>query len=544
MLGIYTRLSKQDEDSNSINNQLREGKQFAADFQYPDFKIYNEGEGISGSLDIVDRPMLKELMSDIKNGVVTSLWVRNQNRLERNSLTYATFVQTVKSYKCKVYFNGVLQDYNNPNDNLLGGILSQLNSYKLELQSEQTKKVLKDNVKAGKTHARTPYGYTKDENNFLIIDEEESKIIKKVYKWSLEGIGTNKIADRLNEIGVPTQYNKLEGTLKVKNKYDNQDITIVKKSEIKWSGNTIRGFIKNSHYKGVRVFSGDKYECPAIVDSIYWQQVNDNLKKNANNSGRVVSHKYLLKGLLRCGKCGRNMYGRTRVDKKDNYYVCSSKRKKNTNCGNRGINIDFLEKFVMSKFYGDYKLYDKVKEHFNSLNNSDELKALAGNLKTHRDSLKALKNKVNKVMDAYEEGVYSLNEFTTRKNAYDTKIIDTNILINNLESQIRNVKGVSSKKTLEGLNLKENLTFNGKRKILHEQIKDIKIEYLDEFYYIETNFNIEGYKERKELVHKSYKYFIASNGTKYFLKARPEKTTLERVIKKLNNKDLLKDLIG
>ena len=147
-------------------------------------------------------------------------------------------------------------------------------------------------------------------------------------------------------------------------------------------------------------------------------------------------------------------------------------------------------------------------------------------------------------MDAYEEGVYSLNEFTTRKNAYDTKIIDTNILINNLESQIRNVKGVSSKKTLEGLNLKENLTFNGKRKILHEQIKDIKIEYLDEFYYIETNFNIEGYKERKELVHKSYKYFIASNGTKYFLKARPEKTTLERVIKKLNNKDLLKDLIG
>ena len=137
----------------------------------------------------------------------------------------------------------------------------------------------------------------------------------------------------------------------------------------------------------------------------------------------------------------------------------------------------------MSKFYGDYKLYDKVKEHFNSLNNSDELKALAGNLKTHRDSLKALKNKVNKVMDAYEEGVYSLNEFTTRKNAYDTKIIDTNILINNLESQIRNVKGVSSKKTLEGLNLKENLTFNGKRKILHEQIKDIKIEYLDEFYY-------------------------------------------------------------
>lgn len=46
MLGIYTRLSKQDEESNSINNQLREGKQFATDFHYSDIKIYNEGEGV------------------------------------------------------------------------------------------------------------------------------------------------------------------------------------------------------------------------------------------------------------------------------------------------------------------------------------------------------------------------------------------------------------------------------------------------------------------------------------------------------------------
>ncbi|MDB2493187.1 recombinase family protein [Flavobacteriaceae bacterium] len=542
MLGIYTRLSKQDEESNSINNQLREGKQFAADFHYSDIKIYNEGEGVSGGLDIVDRPKLKELMGDIKSGLVTSLWVRNQNRLERNSLTYATFVQTVKSYKCKVYFNGVLQDYNNPNDNLLGGILSQLNSYKLELQSEQTKKVLRDNVIAGKSHARIPYGYTKDENNFLIIDKDEAKIIKKVYKWSLEGIGTNKIADRLNELGVPTAYNKMEGTLKVVNKYDKQDITTVKKSEIKWSGNTIRGFIKNSHYKGVRVFSGNEYECPAIFDAQYWQQVNDNLKKNANNSGKVVSHKYLLKGLLRCGKCGRNMYGRTRVNKKDNYYMCSSKRHKHLNCGNRGININFLEKFIMSKFYGDYKLYDKVKEHFNSLNNNEELERLGDKLKSHKTALKGLKKEFDRVMDTYIKEMLSLDEFGKYKKSYDTKIIDETLIINNLESQIKNIKGISSKNTLEGLKLKENLTFNSKRKILHQYIKNIKIEYIDDYYYIETNFNIEGYRERKELVHKSYKYFMVGS-LKYYLKAKPQKTTLERVFEKLNNKDFLKDLI-
>jgi hypothetical protein len=115
---------------------------------------------------------------------------------------------------------------------------------------------------------------------------------------------------------------------------------------------------------------------------------------------------------------------------------------------------------------------------------------LVRNLKIYRDNLKALKNRVNKVTDTYEEGVFSLNQFTARKNTYDTKILDTNILINNLESQIKNIKSISSKKTLEGLKLKENLTFNYKRKILHKYFKKIKNEYLDEFYCIEANFNI------------------------------------------------------
>jgi hypothetical protein len=195
----------------------------------------------------------------------------------------------------------------------------------------------------------------------------------------------------------------------------------------------------------------------------------------------------------------------------------------------------------MSKFYGDYKLYVKVKEHFNSLNNNEEMERLGDNLKSRKNALKTLKNKVGKVMDAYDQDVYSLNEFSSRKRSYDAKIIDESLIINNLESQIKNIKGVSTKKMLEGLKLKENLTFNSKRKILHEYVKNIRIEYIDEYYYIETNFNIEGYKERKELVHKSYKYFMVGS-LKYYIKAKAEKTTLEIVFEKLNNKDFLKDL--
>ena len=58
MLAIYTRLSREDSESSSIENQLREGKSFAKDNSFNDIKIYNEGEGVSGGADIKDRPKL------------------------------------------------------------------------------------------------------------------------------------------------------------------------------------------------------------------------------------------------------------------------------------------------------------------------------------------------------------------------------------------------------------------------------------------------------------------------------------------------------
>jgi DNA invertase Pin-like site-specific DNA recombinase len=536
MLGIYCRISrlKEDEKDRSIEDQQKTGIEFAKKSNLA-YKIYVD-EGISGTKPVSERPALSNLLDDIAEGLIKSVFVYDQSRLERNPQIRFALKDTFKNNNVTLFnINGEVSS--SMEDEFAGDVMSLVNNLYVKQGARKIKSALKRNAEAGRSHAIPPYGYTKDDDNKIIIDVDEAKIIKKVFKWSLSGIGTNKIAEKLNELDVPTTYNKIaKGVITVKNKYDENDIKTINKKDVRWAGNTIRKFIKNPMYKGVRIFAGKEYECPAILDAEYWQEVNDNLKKNANNSGKKVDHKYLLKGLLRCGKCGRNMYGRTRANKKDNYYMCSSKRHRHLNCGNRSINIDVLEKFVMSKFYGDYKLYDKVKEHFNNLNNSEELERLGDKLKSHKDALKSLKNKVSRVMDAYEQDVYTLNEFTSRKKSYDAKIIDETLIINNLENQIKNIKGVSSKKMLEGLKLKESLTFNGKRKILHQYIKDIRIEFLDDYYLIETNFNIEGYRERKELLHKNYKHFIVSD-IKHYLKPQPHKSTLERVFSNLKKYD-------
>ena len=79
-----------------------------------------------------------------------------------------------------------------------------------------------------------------------------------------------------------------------------------------------------------------------------------------------------------------------------------------------------------------------------------------------------------------------------------------------------------------------NLFF--RRKILNSYIKNIKVEFIDNYYKIDIEWNILGYRDKVYLVHKSYGHYIY-NDIEYSLKESKEKTTLERVLKNLKKYD-------
>ena len=469
MLAIYTRLSKEDKDSTSIQNQIREGKEFASKLN-EEYKLYNEGEGISGGAEIKDRPQLFSLLQDMRSNDIDSVWFRNQNRLERNSSTYAIFISEAQKYKVNVYFNDKLLDFDNPSDNLLGTITSAVNQYQKDLQASQTKRTLKDNIKEGKVWSVVAYGY-KSENGFLTIDEDESLIVKRIYDESLKGVGTRKIAELLNDDGVPTRYNKIG--IKVTD----------------WAGNTIRNIIINTIYKGERKFSGDIYDAPIIINPVLWQQVNDNLEKNRNNSGKKVDHKYLLKGKLICSKCGRNYYGRRRVDLSENYYMCSSKRIKNKNCGSRSINIDILDSLIWHTIIKEGVLKEHIiDQHSKLLNTTNDNKLI-----TKRDRLKDQLKSINKKITNSIEltiGIDDLDDDT--KAIFKTKIDmlqktkislkdDLKIIEKELIVFDEMTKDIDSK--LKGFNKIESynkLTHEVKRETINNVIKHISILDLKE----------------------------------------------------------------
>lgn len=502
MLGIYTRLSREDEDSTSIQNQIREGKEFAKFNGFKSFEIYNEGEGLSGSLSHELRPELDRLIKDIISTKIKAVWVRNQNRLERSSFTYHYFIKYAKQNNISVYFGDSDKlDYNDPATSLNGSILSAINQYAIDLQSKQTKKSLLDNAKEGKFHGIPPYGYKKDENKIVVIDDDEAKIVKRIFALSLQGKGQRKIAEILTAENVPTRYNKIgKGTLTTVDKFTKKKTTI-KKSNITWSGNTIRGIITNTVYKGDKMYRGEVYPIEPIVSRDYWNEVNENLKNNRNNSGaNTNTYNYLLRGLIRCGKCGRNFYGRTRKDKKDHYYMCSSKRIKNENCGNRSINIDFIENFIWDKFFTNGYLWDRIESFYSNSDEKQLLNSFAEDLKKHKltkekllkEKLDTSKYLVKGILDE-NEAEQQLNRIRKELNEIETKILNTNTNLDFYKNKSQSVDELTN----DLKNIKKNATFTDKHQLVNNYIENIKVLFSNNEYILD----VKGYGLDESIVY-------------------------------------------
>lgn len=510
MLGIYCRISREKEigRNTSIEDQQESGIELAKKLNC-DFEVYKD-EGLSGTLPIEQRPSLSKLIDDIYDGKINSVFIYDQSRLERSPEARFVLNKIFRDENIKLYTEtGLVGD--DMESEFQGDLLSVINNFYVKLTAKKVKSALRRNLINGKVHAIPPYGYTKDEHNIMIVDEFQSSIVKRIFEYSLNGIGTNKIAEILNFENIPTKYNLFPkgGTLSVKNKFTGK-ISTKYKSDIKWNGGTIRNIITNPAYKGVRVFSGIEYQCPPVFDKKYWQNVNDNLKCNSNNSGKSTEHKYLLKGLLRCGRCGRNYYGRTRVSKKDNYYMCSSKRHKDSNCGNRSLNIDVLDDMIWTRFVGDGKLTKLIENHFNQVKTGDFVSEIETNIKTLHEEIKINDRNKNKLLDLVLTDVLTNEEVKSKMHILRVTKDELEIKLLNLEEQLKYLKSNSTSKEslLKQLEFKDlEISYIDKKEILHKYIRDIRIYYDDiKNYFIEILFNLPEMKNVVFVLENQYKF--------------------------------------
>jgi DNA invertase Pin-like site-specific DNA recombinase len=498
MLGIYCRISREKEEGKdrSIADQKALGIELAQRLS-TEYKVYID-EGYSGTLEnIEDRPSFSRMIDDIQEGIIDSVFVFDQSRLERNPQIRYVIKKIFKDNNTKLFTHNGEVKSNNDEEEMFGDLMSVYNQYYVKITSKKIKSVLRRNAKEGKVHSSIfPYGYGKDDKGYLIVNEEEAEIVKRIYSESLQGLGTNKIAERLNGDGILTRYNKIsEGTIKVKNKYTKQ-VSEKNKTEVKWAGNTVRGIIKNPIYKGERHFGGEVFDAPIIIEFDLWEEVNNNLPRNSNNSGKKVDHKYLLKGFLECAYCGRNMYGRTRVNKKDNYYMCSSKRLKEQNCGNKSINIDVLDDFIWSSIFTEYDIKNAILKD-ESESGIDKLSILNREIEELEKEKSSYLNEKKRAIELVVKGTLKESEVRQIIDANDIKVSDINIRMENLKEEMRfeeRATGLKEDLFVDIQLFKEETPFNKRQETIRKYIRRIRV-YFDkeiQYYYITVKFNTQS----------------------------------------------------
>jgi len=301
---------------------------------------YDDG-GYTGA--DTDRPGLQKLINDIKLGKINCIVVYKVDRLSRSLLDFTKILEFFEEYK--VTFISVTQHFNT--DNSMGrltlNILLSFAQFEREMISERTRDKIGAARKKGKwTGGVPPLGYDIDhEKHMLVINEQEAKLVKKIYAMYLDVSSILNTTILLNEQGYTTKkhVSKAGKTF----------------GGVKFNKNNIHRILMNPIYIGKVAHYDDVYdgEHEAIIDKelfekvqerIAYNRVDRKIRKNAKCAG-------LLSQLLRCKACDCPMihtYSVKNKVTKYRYYVCIKAQKQGYMiCPTRSVNAQEIEDTVM-----------------------------------------------------------------------------------------------------------------------------------------------------------------------------------------------------
>ena len=313
-LHIYTRVSTktQDEDGTSIDTQKELGVKKAEELGF-DHKVWNEGGASSHHDDLLNRPVLTQLMGEVENGNVQNLFVFNNDRLSRNDITQQTIKIALQRNNVILFTKDGKFDLTNPSDKLFKTLLDGIAEYDNALRSERSRLGKINKVKQGQWYgAPPPYGYQiKDKR--LKPEPLEAQWVNEIFKMTLDGKSVMEIKRKLDINGVEPRRKK--GS---------------------FSTGSILRLIKNTHYIGYYTFedkkSGEviKCHCPPIMDDRLYHDVHKVLVKRAerkHHTNRTTTNFYLLRDFMYCNSCGSKIAGRIVKRKNENLYYCPNKER-------------------------------------------------------------------------------------------------------------------------------------------------------------------------------------------------------------------------
>ena len=162
-------------------------------------------DGISGT-STKKREEFNRLIDDCMNGRVDMVITKSISRFARNTLDCLNYIRKLKDKNIAVYFEKEGINTLDAKGEVMLTIMASLAQQESESLSQNVRLGLQYRYQQGKVlvnHNRF-LGYDKDEEGNLIINKEEAKVVKRIYREYLEGQSFYGIGKGLEADGIKT----------------------------------------------------------------------------------------------------------------------------------------------------------------------------------------------------------------------------------------------------------------------------------------------------------------------------------------------------
>lgn len=275
---------------------------------------------------------------------------------------------------------------------------------------------------------QNPYSYHGHTNywGFNIVPNPEYKYNKSVAKKIIKI--DDKKADIIRQIF--KRYSEGETSYSIWRWFCSLDI------EDKRGRTFIMKMLNNPIYIGERLCGGNIYKIEPIISKDVWDKVRSRKAENKIYYSNVRSHALnLLKGLIKCGKCGASMTVMyppiSRKNGKD-FYSCLHKiedkiPKNGTKCKSFNIQRDLIEKIVWRSYHeiiGDKAFNDAT---------SYQSAILKKKLEENLINLKNIEKEISECDEQIQRNKKAIMEFVDDKELAKSFINDFHVFVNRKE---------------------------------------------------------------------------------------------------------------
>ncbi len=515
-VGIYTRLSSLTEikkDESSIENQINIILDYIKDKEeFSLCEIYSDTNTTGTNF---ERTGFEKLLEDIKSGKINCVIVKDLSRFGRNYIECGTYLEKIFPY-IGVRFIAINDNYDSNNQNSSEILMMNLKNIVNELYAKDISKkiisAIKEKQKKGEYIGNfAPYGYLKspDNKNKLIVNEETSHIIQKIFDLRLNGYSYNKITKTLNDEKILSPYAYL---------YKNGILKNEKYKNTNWIEPTIKNILSNQVYIGNIVSNYGKIKNthkPIISEDVFYkvQEINKNVLKTYNEKQKTniklkkKKTENIFKGLIKCGCCGKNLIRREKFKNTKNgvsiyrFFECYYSDKKQCEF-KESVKEDFIKELVFVQIKKQIEIGLDLEKLINKNNMAIYFtkEKLTNSLEKIEVEICKIQNLYKKIYEDYALNILDEKEYFFLKNSYNKKEIklkdemekiekDLTYIDNNLNKDNKYLKNFLKFKNSKVLT-KELLNILVKEIVVYDKTTiKITFNYADEYNKIYTEIN-------------------------------------------------------